>query len=296
MRAPAGRCLTLRGWLLALVIAGCCGAAFVAPPAQAAGPQIKTSAPGYYRLMRGDFEITALNDGSVDLHSAQLLIDAVASRVRRLLARAYLKDPVETSLNAFPINTGAQLVLIDADAASLFGPTLGKPIANLKASGCQPEQVDGVYLTHMHPDPVGGLMKGEKLAFPRAIVRADQREPGLWLNASAMEFAPEDARGFFRGAMASMNPYVAAGRCKPFDRDTEPVPGIKAVAARGHTPGDSIDIVESQRQRLVIWGDQIHVTAVPVPDPGVAINFAADSKAAVPQLHGAAVVLVWLRP
>jgi len=38
----------------------------------AAGPAVK-SQPGYYRMMLGDFEVTALSDGTVDLQIAQIL-------------------------------------------------------------------------------------------------------------------------------------------------------------------------------------------------------------------------------
>lgn len=273
--------------LAALALAA--GLALAAPPPAAAGaPQLKTSAPGWYRMMLGDFEITALSDGTVDLHTAQLLTNTTVAKVRAALARAYLKDPVETSVNAYLVNTGTKLVLIDAGTASLFGPTLGKLLANLKASGYRPEQVDEIYITHMHPDHVGGLMSGEALAFPNAIVRADQREADFWLSQKNLDAAPEDAKGFFKGAMASVNPYIAAGKFKPFEIkppavDVELVPGIKAVAARGHTPGHTIYAIESQGQRFVVWGDLIHVAAVQFPDPSVTIRFDVDSKAALPQ-------------
>lgn len=266
-----------------LAVAATIGLSTVAAPAQAAGAQVRTSAPGYHRMMLGDFEITALSDGTVDLHTEQLLTGAAPARLRRMLGRAYLKDPVETSVNAFLINTGSRLVLVDAGAASLFGPTLGRLMANLKASGYQPEQVDEVYLTHMHPDHVGGLMDGDKLAFPNAVVRADQREAAHWLNDEALQRAPEEAKGFFKGAMASLNPYVAAGRFRPFDGDADLAPGIRAVAARGHTPGHSLYVVESRGERLVLLGDLIHVAAVQFPDPNIAIRFDVDPKTAVPQ-------------
>ena len=41
--------------------------------AHAAAPQIKTQAPGYYRMMLGEFEITALSDGTVKPPVDQLL-------------------------------------------------------------------------------------------------------------------------------------------------------------------------------------------------------------------------------
>ena len=34
---------------------------------QAAAPMLKSQAPGYYRMMLGHFEVTALHDGWVDL-------------------------------------------------------------------------------------------------------------------------------------------------------------------------------------------------------------------------------------
>src|SRR5271155_3143298 len=130
-----------------------------------AAPMIKTQAPAYYRLMLGDIEVTAISDGTVGLPVDKLLFDVDPQVVQSALANAYLTLPVETSVNGFLFNTGSKLVLIDTGAGSLFGPTLGKLVANLKAAGYQPEQVDEVYLTHMHPDHLGGLMAGDKLAF-----------------------------------------------------------------------------------------------------------------------------------
>ena len=95
--------------------------------------------------------------------------------------------------------------------------------------------------------------------------------------------APEDAKGFFKGAMASLNPYVAAGKFKPFDGNTDLLPGIKAQAARGHTPGHSTYAVESKGQKLVLWGDLMHVAAVQFAEPSVTIAFDTDSKVAAAQ-------------
>jgi glyoxylase-like metal-dependent hydrolase (beta-lactamase superfamily II) len=251
--------------------------------AHAAAPQVKTQAPGFYRVMLGDFEITALSDGTVALPVDKLLTGTTAAKTQKTLARSFLKAPLDTSVNGYLVNTGTKLVLIDTGAAGLFGPTLGNLITNLKAAGYQPEQVDEIYITHMHADHVGGLMAADKLAFPNAIVRADKHDADFWLSQANLDKAPADAKGFFQGAMASMNPYVAAGKFKAFDGDTELVPGIKAVATRGHTPGHSIYKVESKGQTLVLWGDLMHVAAVQFPEPGVTIQFDTDSKNAALQ-------------
>ena len=255
----------------------------LAPLAQAEAPVAKGQAPGWYRMALGSFQVTALSDGTVALPVDKLLTGLPAARIESLLAKSYLKAPVETSVNGYLIHTGSKLVLIDAGAAGLFGPTLGKLVGNLKAAGYQPEQVDEIYITHMHPDHVGGLVADGKMVFPNAIVRADMREGGFWLAQENMDKAPADAKGFFQGAMASLNPYVAAGKLKPFDGETELMPGIRAIPARGHTPGHTIYAVESNGNKMVVWGDLMHVAAVQFAMPATTIQFDTDSKAAAPQ-------------
>ena len=252
--------------------------------AHAGAPPAKGQAPGWYRMPLGAFEVTALSDGTVDLAVDKLLTNTTPAKVQAALAKAYLKPPVETSVNAYLINTGTKLVLIDAGAAGLFGPTLGKLLANLKASGYTPEQVDEIYITHMHADHVGGLTGADgKAVFANAVVRADARESGFWLDQATMDKAPAAMKDFFKGAMASLKPYVDAGRYKPFVGNAELVPGIRALATPGHTPGHAAYVVESQGRKLVLWGDLMHVAAVQFPDPAVTIQFDIDAKAAAPQ-------------
>ena len=255
--------------------------------AHAGAPQVKTQAPGFYRMTLGEFEVTALSDGTVALPVDKLLVGVPPKKIAQVLARAGLKVPVDTSVNGYLINTGAKLVLVDTGAAGLFGPTLGNLVANLKAAGYQPEQVDEIYITHMHPDHVGGLMAGEQRAFPNAVVRADQKDVDFWLSKKNFAAAPEEAKGFFQGAMMSLNPYVDAGAFKAFDGDTELVPGVRAHASHGHTAGHSTYIVESQGQKLVLWGDLMHVAAVQFADPSITIQFDTDQKAARAQRKAA---------
>lgn len=247
--------------------------------AGAAAPLVK-SQPGYYRVMVGEIEVTALSDGTVDLPVDKLLTNTTPARVKKALAKSYLASPLETSVTAYLINTGAKLVLVDAGTAGLFGPTLGNLLTSLKAAGYTPEQIDEVYITHMHPDHVGGLMAGDKLAFPNAIVRADQKDADFWLSQANMDKAPQDAKGFFQGAMASLNPYVKAGKFKSFSGNTDLVSGVKALATHGHTAGHSVYVVESKGQKLVLWGDLMHVGAVQFEDPSVTIQFDSNDKAA----------------
>jgi len=49
-------------------------------------PMVKTQAPGFYRLMLGHFEITALNDGVVAYPTAQTMPAATPEQIRTGLA------------------------------------------------------------------------------------------------------------------------------------------------------------------------------------------------------------------
>ena len=107
--------------------------------ALAAAPQVRTQAPGFYRVILGDFEITALLDGTHPFPDAAVLMKpkpgASAERAKlfddnpeeasALLAAADLKAPTEGSINAFLINTGTKLILIDSGAGTLYGACCG---------------------------------------------------------------------------------------------------------------------------------------------------------------------------
>ena len=254
-------------------------AAVFAVPAFAAAPMARTQASGYFRMMLGDFEITAINDGTTDLPVDTLLQGMKKGEIDAALKKGFLKSPLETSVNAFLINTGSKLILVDTGAAGLFGPTLGKFAANLKAAGYQPEQVDEIYITHMHGDHVGGLSADGKPVFPNAVVRAQKQESDFWLSKENMDKNPAKA-DFFKGAMMSLNPYVSAGKFQAFEGDVELAPGVSSHSGKGHTPGHATYVVQSKGQKLVLIGDLIHVAAVQMDHPEVTISFDSDEKTA----------------
>lgn len=248
--------------------------------AHAAAPQIKTQAPGWYRLMVGHAEVTALSDGTVDLPVDKLL-HASGARIAKGLKEHFHQAPLETSVNGFLINTGDRLVLVDVGAGTLFGPTLGKLVAQIQAAGYQPEQVDDILITHMHSDHVGGMAVNGQRVFPNATVHADKQESDFWLSEDKLNAAPTEMKGYFQGAIASLMPYVKADRFKTFDKDGEVVPGVRSLAAHGHTAGHTAYVLDSQGQRMVLIGDLIHVASVQLASPEVTIDFdAAPTQAA----------------
>lgn len=253
-------------------------ALFVFATAQAAAPMVKTQAPGYYRMMLGDFEVTALNDSVASWPDVDVFSNLDPLERDVLLKRTRLTFPYDFSTNAYLINTGEKLVLIDAGLGSPNRPD-GQGshlLENLRLSGYQPEQVDEVYLTHMHPDHVGGLMVDQALAFPNAIVRADRRELAQW-RASA---AAGDARVRDR-QVAKIESYIKAGRFAAFDGDTTLVAGIRAVAAHGHTAGHTFYAVESHGEKLMIWGDFLMIAKLHLEKPTLSMLGETDIAAGI---------------
>lgn len=248
----------------------------------AQAPKMQTQVPGYYRMPLGQFEVTALYDGAIELDT-KLLRNTKATDLDRLLARMFVGNPkMQTAVNAYLINTGTHLVLVDTGASQLFGPTLGFALQNLQASGYAPDQVDTVIITHLHADHMGGLNDEDgKPVFPKATVWVSQMDNDYWLSEKEAEAAPKERQPFFKMARDVAAPYLAAGQWKTFKDGTTLVPGVQAVKANGHTPGHTAYAVESAGQKLLIWGDVVHAHAVQFARPGVSIEFDVDQKQAI---------------
>lgn len=239
--------------------------------------------PGYYRMNLGEFEVTALYDGYVDLDPA-LLKGIDDDNLDALLSRMFVsaENGVQTAVNAYLVNTGTELVLVDVGAAQCFGPTLGNIASNLKASGYQTEQVSMVLLTHLHPDHACGLRNSDGSAtYPNATVYVPRAEAAYWLDAELAATMPEAAQPFFKMAQAAVEPYQSQKRLKQYGRDTELMPGLRTVPTNGHTPGHNAYLFQSEGQDLMVWGDIVHSHTVQFARPDVTIEFDVDSEKAL---------------
>lgn len=243
--------------------------------------QARFQAPGFYRFQLGAFEITALSDGTVPQHMDQLM-EAKPGQVRRLLEASFQTLPVETSMNAFLIHTGQQLLLVDTGAGSSFGAGVGNHLLrNLRAAGYSAEQIDGVLLTHVHGDHSGGLIDAQGNAvFPNAHLYVAQAELAHWLSEKARAQAAAHHQPMFGAGRAALAPYFKLQRVRAFTPGQTLFPGIGTMASPGHTPGHSFFHIQSNGQTLVIWGDVVHAAEVQFPAPAITIAYDTDPSAA----------------
>src|SRR5580692_2730017 len=174
-------------------------ASFVAVPnvALAAAPQHHDQVPGFYRLKVGDLEVTALFDGAgiFDPHwlnGTKATIDGV---VKALHEDPHMLDAVDTG---YLVNTGKQLILVDAGSGTWYGGgRLGHLAGNLRSAGYTPEEVDIVLVTHLHSDHTGGLTTPDgKIVFPNADIYVAKADSDFWLSPELAAKAPKDAQQF----------------------------------------------------------------------------------------------------
>lgn len=274
----------LRQTLLALTLAGAtAGMMFTTQAIAAPAPaQQQTQAPGYYRMMVGGLEVTALYDGYVNLDT-KLFNGISEPDMQKLLARMFTdsKSGIQTAVNAFLVNTGSHLVLVDAGTAQCFGPTLGAIRDNLRAAGYQPEQVDTILLTHLHPDHACGITDQGKAAFPNATVYASKAEGDYWLNKETALKAPKDAQPMFKLAQDAVAPYAEQGKLKLYSPGEQLLPELEVIATPGHTPGHTSYLLSSGGQKLLLWGDIVHSHSLQFAKPEVAVDFDSNSKQAI---------------
>ncbi|PSL32284.1 MBL fold metallo-hydrolase [Chitinophaga ginsengisoli] len=247
--------LSLKHWFFLLLF-----------PSQILFAQSGLQQAGYYRTMVGDVEVIALSDGTVPV-DAHMLLGKVPN-VDTLLHHAYLKQIVETSINAYLINTGRRHILVDAGAGDLFGGTYGGAlIQSLRNAGYETAQITDILITHIHLDHTGGLLVNNKMVFPKATIHVSKADIDFWLQHQEPKVA--EARGITanRAAFMALKPYLDAGNVHTFEGASALFEGINTLEASGHTAGHTLFVLENNGDKMVFWGDLVHISPVQLAMP-----------------------------
>jgi len=227
-----------------------------------------------FHFQLGAFRCMVVNDGnSAYSDPAQIFfVNAPKEHLKKVL-RDHNLDITKWKeyVSPYPsllINTGQHRVLVDTGAGGLE-LTTGKLIPNLRAEGIAPEDIDTVILTHAHGDHIGGnINRKGKPTFPNARYIMWKDEWDFWIskpNIAALDISESEKEWFIKYARDHLLPIQ--NQLDLVDHETEIVPGVRVVAALGHTPGHiAVAITSDNKQLLYISDAVIHEIHLEQPD------------------------------
>jgi glyoxylase-like metal-dependent hydrolase (beta-lactamase superfamily II) len=236
-----------------------------------------------YRFKVGAFDCTIVSDGTLAYApptfpppATLLFANAPTERLERVLLEHGVQPGQwvewKSSYSCLLVNTGQNLVLVDTGAGGL-APTTGRLLENLQAEGIAAADIDTVILTHGHPDHIGGNADAEgKPAFPNARYVLSKGEWNFWTTGQAEQRLDEHVRDvLLRCARENLPPIK--GKVELLDRESEILPGIRALAAPGHTPGQLALEIPSEGEQLFCTSDiALHPIHLECPEWHAAVD------------------------
>lgn len=216
-----------------------------------------------FRFQLGAFSCIAIKDGHARYPIGMFLTNLPKDRyVSELIQRG--EDPVYCDLpyTCLFIDTGKYRVLVDTGiGAASPEPGCGRLPSLLRSEGIEPGEISAVVLSHGHPDHVGGnLNEAGTPAFSNARYVILRKEWDFWNSNPALAELPVDDS--FKQIMLSCARKNLSGVEKQLDLlepETEIVPGIVAIAAFGHSPGQMGLEISSSGERLLFMADSLVV-------------------------------------
>jgi len=227
-----------------------------------------------FHFQIGTFDCIVVSDGEVTYSDPAhiFFVNAPKKRLKHVLREHNLdierwRQYVST-YSSLLINTGQHKVMVDTGAGALE-PTTGRLIPNLKAEGMAPDDIDTIILTHGHPDHIGGNTSSQgKPTFPNARHIMWKDEWDFW--TSDPNLAKLNVDESIKEALtkfAHNNLLPIQGQLDLLDHETEIVPGIRAIAASGHTPGHmAVEVTSGNEQLLHVSDAVLHQIHLEQPD------------------------------
>jgi glyoxylase-like metal-dependent hydrolase (beta-lactamase superfamily II) len=215
-----------------------------------------------FRFSVGSFRCIAVSDGSfaypIGAFTENVPVEQVVEELRD---QGRPTDHVVTPYTCLVVDTGNHRVLVDTGMGPLppgFPSTTGRLFDNLRAAGIEPDAIDTVVLTHGHADHIGGNVIQGVPAFPRARYVMNRSEWEFWASAPTLNELriADEIKGFLR-AWAETNLLPLRELFDLIEGDQEIVPGIRAIAAPGHTPGHTALAIESDGELVLDLVDTV---------------------------------------
>jgi glyoxylase-like metal-dependent hydrolase (beta-lactamase superfamily II) len=211
--------------------------------------------PGSAHAQPASARLTTILDGGFSVAVTSAAANRDPKQIRELLqAAGHPTDSASTVLNVSLVRRGSDVILFDCGAGKNFVPGTGKLLDGLTAAGVDPDDVTHVVFTHAHPDHLWGALDDfDTPAFPKARYHVPAAEWDDWFATDVYQRLPEDRHSFAAGAQRILK--VLEPVTKRFKPGSEPVPGVLAVAAPGHTAGHCAFELMADGSPTLIGGD-----------------------------------------
>ena len=184
-----------------------------------------------------------------------------------LVASLGLEAGVPASVCAFLVETDGMQILFDA----ANGAPDSQLMPTLNSLEVAPDDIDYVFMTHLHGDHFGGLAAtasdgSATAAFRNAVVMIPQAEYDTWMSM------PQEQTARLRNVLALYGDKVVTFA------ENETLPhGIKAIPAHGHTAGHTAYRIDN----VLIAGDVMHGVALQLENPEVCARYDSNMEDAV---------------
>ena len=194
-----------------------------------------------------------------------------------MIKQAIPEGAYPSATNVFLIELAGKVMLIDAGLGK-------KTIENLELFGKKASDVDAIFITHLHGDHIGSLALDNVKSYPKATIYLSKPEYDYYMNDETLNNLPENRRGGILNMRKLFDIYknqLTVFTPGEIDNANALIPGIKGVAAYGHTPGHAGYLLESDGSSLFFWGDLTHAMAIQMPFPEVALVYDTDKTQAI---------------
>jgi glyoxylase-like metal-dependent hydrolase (beta-lactamase superfamily II) len=229
---------------------------------------------GVYPFQVGREEAWVLHDGFLWGEPMQQYAVGVPDPEIAALFEPHSLNPqrIQLGLNPILFRWENKLVLVDTGIGSVVDEPIGLLDRRLSALGIQRDDIEVVFLTHLHIDHIGGSLDraNKKSRFPRARIFISKAEIEFWQvpNPDVSEFRdvpPELVDLTIHCAHDALE--ILVGQIEPFALETELLPGVQSVPLPGHTPGQSGYLFQSEDSRFLVIGDAMHDAVLHVERP-----------------------------
>lgn len=214
----------------------------------------------FFRFAVGALECVVVSDGQPEPPWEPALEDyfpAVPGDVLRDACHG--RSTLTCGYNCLFVSTPDGMAVVDTGLGAGFlgygeyiEPLVGQLEGGMTSAGLSRSELAAVVFTHLHQDHSRGAIWSGDVRFPVATAFAHASEVAFWSGSVDLP----SAQPHLEAARETIRLY--GEKLRPFEYDTEILPGVRAVAAPGHTPGHSAIMLQSRGERLLCVGDTFY--------------------------------------